>query len=159
MRNIAVVFTILMVLGLAAMAQDAEVARMRDASTVNILGTRPVSTPFSLLDLSRLKWSHSYSISFMSGGGSSGSVGLLNNSMFYEFSPALSLRVDIGVLHNSGFDNVGNDATLLPGFQLDFHPSEKFSLTIGMARYNSAIAPLYTPAFGYGRYNNMRFPY
>jgi hypothetical protein len=162
MKNI-IAFTLFMaLLAVSSWAQDVEVAKLRDAASANALGTRPASNPFSLLDLSKMSWSHSYTFGFVSGAGTSGSMGILNNTMFYEFSPALSLRLDIGIMHNSGaiWGDANNDATLLPGFQLDYHPSDKFSLTVGMTRYNPAVMPYYMPSFGYGRYNNSwRYQY
>jgi hypothetical protein len=157
MKYTVVALLVLALMAASSLAQDADVVRLREAASANVLGTRPVSSPFSLLDFSKMKWTHSYSISFMSGGGSSGSVGLLNSSMFYEFSPKLSLRLDIGILHNSGaiWGDANNEATLLPGFRLDFHPSEKFSLSIGMTRYNPTVAPRYMPTWGFGRYNHI----
>ncbi len=158
MRSAVVTILVLAFLAISSMAQDVEVAKLKQASSINTLGTRPAPNPFSLLDLSKLQFSHSYSMTFLSGGSGSGSAGLLNTSVFYEISPKLSLQLDLGVLHNSGaiWGDANNDATLLPGFILDFHPSDKFSMVIGVTRMNPAAMPVYYPAIGYGRYNNMR---
>jgi len=96
------------------------------------IGLEPAKTPFSLLDFSRIKWSNSYSVSFFSGGGSSGSLGLLNTTMFYEFSSKLSMGVNIGILHNTGaiWGDGRTDASVLPSFMLDYHPSEKFRMSL-----------------------------
>lgn len=100
--------------------------------TNNGIGVESAKTPFSLLDLSRIKWSNSYSVSFFSGGGSSSSAGLLNTTMFYEFSPKLSLALNLGILHNTGaiWGNGESDASVLPSFMLDYRPSEKFRMSL-----------------------------
>jgi len=136
MKIIAIAGLFLIMLVVSAAGQDADVARVREAAQANVMGTRPAASPFALFDLSRLRFSNSYSISFMSGGSGSGSMGLLNTNIFYEFSPSLSMSVDIGVMHNAGtiWGDVNNQATVLPGFRLDYHPSDKFSMTIGVSR-------------------------
>lgn len=101
-------------------------------------GAAPAATPFSLLDLSRIRWSHSYSVSYFSGGGNSGTLGILSTAMLYEFSPKLSLNLNIGVAHNPGAlwgDERNNDSELLPGFLLDYHPSEKFRMSVGFQKF------------------------
>lgn len=131
----------------AAVAQHADVAEVRQAVSEEPLGQRPSPTPFSLLDVSRMSWSHSYSISFFSGGNASGSLGMLNSSMFYDLSPALSLSINIGILHDPGalWGSRDQSATLLPGFALDFHPSEKFRLSLAVQRYSGLFSPYFHP--------------
>ena len=141
----------------SVLAQDAEVARYRQAAFDHTFGARPVGSSFSLIDLSRLNFSHSYSLSFLSGGSGDGSVGMWNTQMFYEFSPKLSLAVDVGVMHTGGQLSTpgGNSATVLPGFVLDYHPSNKFSLSIGVSRVNPYYYP-YSSRFssvGFGNRN------
>ena len=123
-------------------AQMADRARLDDMSRTSSLSVKPAANPFSLLDMSRISWSHSYSVSFFSGGAMSGSVGLLNSTMLYEFSPKLSLSVNLGVALSAGQWGQGRDATLLPGFTLDYHPSEKFRLTFMVQRYDAVLNPL-----------------
>ena len=116
-------------------------AELESISRANALGVTPVDKPFSLIDLSRLQWSHSYSLSYVSGGGYSGSTGMLNTSMFYEFSPKLSLLLNIGIAHNAGavWGDGNNAATVLPGFVLDYHPSDKFQMTIGVQKIRGDV--------------------
>ncbi|MDH4035334.1 MAG: hypothetical protein OEV80_16195, partial [candidate division Zixibacteria bacterium] len=92
--------------------------------------------------LSRITWSHSYSVGFFSGGAASGSVGLLNSTMFYEISSKLSLSLNLGVAHSGGNWGEGREATLLPGFTLDYHPSDKFRMTFMIQRYDAVLNPL-----------------
>lgn len=138
----------------AVSAQMADQASIQATSRSQALGVQPAVNPFSLLDLSRIKWSHSYSISYLSGGGASGTAGLWNTSMLYEFSSKLTLRLDLGVSHGGGSLYAGdvNSASFLPGFVLDYHPSESFRMTIGMQTFNGypSFSP-YSP-FGWSAY-------
>lgn len=152
-----VFLAILMVSVGVAMADDGVTGTSPASISSSSLGLKGAPNPFSLLDISRIRWSHSYSISYFSGGNMSGSAGLLNTNMYYPFSNSLSLSVNIGVLHNSGaiWGDGKNNATILPGFQLDYHPSEKFRMTIGFQKV-SGNGPwyfdnggLYNPIFRY----------
>ena len=131
---------IIIILASSASAQLIEDARAKNTGS-DYLGLKPADKPFSLIDLSRIKWSHSYSFGYFSGGGTSGSVGLYSGSIFYELSSALSLDLSLGVLHNPGsfFNrNVSSDAAFLPGLSLDYHPSEHFRMTVGIQSYPGA---------------------
>ncbi|MCB2229754.1 hypothetical protein KQH82_03490 [bacterium] len=152
MKNVVTVIVV-MLLATAVFGQDIEQARLEQPTATNSMGVRPVETPFSLIDFSRIKWSHSYSVSYFSGSGNSGSVGLASTSMFYEFSPKLSLQVNLGILHDPGalWGDANNSATILPGFRLDYHPSDKFHMSIGVQRYDgrSYYGPYgYTSRYG-----------
>jgi hypothetical protein len=105
---------------------------------VSGIGIKPAASPWSLLDLSRIRWSNSYSVAFFSGGGSSGSMGVLNTSLFYEFSSKLALTVNLGVAHNPGaiWGRGENNATFYPGFRLDYRPSDKVSMSLQVERVN-----------------------
>ena len=124
-------------------AQLTDQAKINDINNQSGIGINPAPTPFSLIDLSRVKWSHSYSVSFFSGGNNSGSVGLLNTNIFYEFSSKLSLALNIGIAHNPGnfWGDGSTDATVLPSFQLDYHPSNNFRISIGLQQYRGYLMP------------------
>lgn len=133
---------------------SAQLADKAEISTVkkDYLGLKPVSKPFSLIDLSRVRWSHSYSVSFFSGGGTSGSVGLYSGSLFYEFTSSLSIDLRLSVAHNPGsfFDrDKSPDASLFPAVNLDYHPSENFRLSVGFASYPGIY---YNPYYYYPYY-------
>lgn len=118
---------------------------------------------FSLLDPSRFHISHSYSLSYYSGGGRSGSVGLYMSTLEYQLSRPLSLRVGLGYLHqplgflNSNASPVGNE--ILPSFRLDFRPSDDFHfivdyMTVPTSAYGTGYGRGgYTP--GYGAFNRL----
>ncbi|MBN1212617.1 MAG: hypothetical protein JXA92_08565 [candidate division Zixibacteria bacterium] len=160
MKHISIIVIISLFLSLTAVAQTVDQAILDQARSSVLLGAQPVNSPFSLLDFSRMKWSHSYSLSYFSGGGYSGSVGVLNTSMFYEFSSKLSLNVNLGIMHNAGaiWGDENNNATLLPGFLLDYHPSNNLSVSIGMQRV-SGLYPYYNSGRYYNSWYNSFNPY
>lgn len=145
-RSLILVLVSLMLAG-ALSAQQADVASLKDskANAVSGLGITPAGSPFSLLDLSRIKWSNSYSVAFFSGGGSSGSVGLWSTSMDYEISSKLHLAVNLGILHNPGalWGQAESNARFLPGFRLDYRPSDKLMMSISVQRGIGYYDPYY----------------
>lgn len=136
---------IFIVLAATVSAQMADNATTTQSLSEVGFALKPAVTPFSLIDLSRVKWSNSYSVTYFSGGGSSGSLGMLNTMMFYEISSKLSLSLNLGVAHNAGalWGDGSTEATILPGFQLDYHPSNNFQVTIGVQRTAGYMYPYY----------------
>lgn len=135
MNKILIIITILL-FSISASAQLADQAEIESVNSAGY-GLNPASTPFSLIDLSRVKWSHSYSVSFFSGGNNTSSLGLWNTSMFYEFSKNVSLTLNLGVAHdaNSLFGGESRFTKILPGFLLDYHPSDNFNFRMGFQSY------------------------
>ncbi len=127
-----IIFLTLLLFAISSQAQLVSDVEINNNILGNGLGITPANTPFSLLDMSRIKWSHSYSISFFSGGNYSGSSGLLNSTMLYEINPNLTFALNLGVAHDPGavFGNGNNSATFLPGFMIDFRPSDNFNIRI-----------------------------
>jgi hypothetical protein len=146
--TLAIGVILILVAGLVS-AQEADVATLQNAASSNPLGLKPAPSPSGLLDLSKATFSHSYSISFFSGGHTSGSLGLLNSSMLYQFSPKLSLTLNLGVLHNTGalWGSGDREATLLPGFHLDYHPSRSFRMSVTYQRYSGYFSPYGSPFY------------
>lgn len=156
MRKIFTIIVVGCLLSVPIFGQDIDQARMETPNAYNSLGVQPAPTPFSLLDMSRIKWSHSYSVSFFSGGNQSGSVGLASTSMFYEFSDRLSLQVDLGILHNPGAiwgDKNNSDASLLPAVRLDYRPTDKIFMSFEYQKVDGRAYP-----YGLSRYNRY-WPY
>ncbi len=135
---------LVIVLGATASAQLSDEAELDALAHSNTLGVGPASSPFSLVDLSRIRWSHSYSLSFFSGGNYSGAVGLLNSTMFYELSPKLSLALNLGIAHNTGalWSNGNSRASFGPGFLLDYHPSRNFRIGLNVQWHEGSYYPL-----------------
>jgi hypothetical protein len=158
MRKIMILTTIsLLVLTSISFGQMADKAEIQSVKE-DYLGLKPVSKPFSLIDLSKLHFSHSYSFTFFSGGGTSGSVGLYTGSMFYEFSHSLSLDVQLGIAHDPSAlfgNNVGTDASFYPAVNLDYHPSNNFRISVGFESHPGFYQSPYV--YPYYPYNWRRF--
>ena len=151
MKRSMIILFLLVILAALCSAQQADVASLKESSanSVSGLGISPAKSPFSLIDLSRIKWSNSYSVAFFSGGGSSGSVGLWNTSMDYQISSKLFLAVNVGVLHNpsSLWGRSESNATILPGFRLDYRPSDKFMMSISVQQGVGYYDPYYSHGY------------
>jgi len=81
----------------------------------------------------RFHMSHSYGVTFFSGGGQSGSVGLYTNTMDFRLSDPLSLRINTGILHRpfGGPKNAPDDAQLVHGAELIYKPTKNFQMNVG----------------------------
>ncbi|MBI5266019.1 MAG: hypothetical protein HY851_02190 [candidate division Zixibacteria bacterium] len=150
MKTLVVLFSVL-VLALSVSAQKADIATLRNASANNPIGLKASNSLFSLIDLSKIRWSNSYSVSYFSGASISGSMGMLHTSMFYPISSKLNLMLDLGVAHGiSGDLNRDNrNVTLLPSFQLDYRPNKNMSMSICFQSYNGLISPYGYRGAGY----------
>jgi hypothetical protein len=119
----------------------------------DLLAPAKTNTGFSLLDPSRLSIHHSYTLSYFSGGGQSGSVGMYMSTIEYQFAQPLSVRVGLGYLHqplgflNSNANPVGNE--ILPNFQVEWRPSENFHFQVD---YLTVPTSAYGNGYGWGGY-------
>ncbi len=139
-----------------ALAQQSDIASVQTSVERAGLGVQPAVTPFSLLNSEKITWSHSYSVSFFSGGNSSSSAGLLNTTMNYDISSKLKLQVNLGLVHNPGalWGSGDSEAKILPGFRLDYRPSDKVFMTIGVQTYSGYNNPYLGRGY-YSRYNPL----
>ncbi len=141
-------------------AQSADVEALNELQRGSSLGVQPMSSPTGWLDLSRATFSHSYSLTYFSGGGTSGSLGLWTSAMRYEFSDHLRLTLNLGVLHDGGAI-FGSDfrsdrnTTFLPGFRLEYQPSDKVYMSVSFQRYAGGYGPYGYQPFGY---RDWRYP-
>jgi hypothetical protein len=120
---------------------------------------------FGLLDPSRLQMRQSYSLSYYSGSGYSGSIGLYMNTIEYQLSRPLTVRVGLAYMHHplgvsgsSGGSVLGN-GQLLPSVGIEYRPSDNFFFSIDYrtvpllgwpyagTRSNGIGADLYDPWF------------
>jgi hypothetical protein len=120
---------------------------------------KPPEVP--LFDLSRLNLKHSYSVSFFSGSGYSGTIATYTGSLLYQLHRNLNLRFNVDVLHEPGalFDQTqSSDVTLIPSGTLDWRPSENFRMSIGFTHYPEMDYSLLRHYFydRYGRYSHFR---
>ena len=92
------------------------------------------SSPFSLLDFSKLHMQHSYNLSFFSSGGHSESIAMYLNQIDYDLTRTLRLSVGLAWLHQPqatlGFSEQTVSERLLPSFSLNWHPSKNFMLRV-----------------------------
>ena len=153
MKRVLIVIGLICLAGSTA-AQSSDAAKLDDITRSSSLGIKASPSPFSLLDLSRLRWSHSYSLSYFSGSGNSGSVGLLSSSMLYDLSSKLTLGLNLSIAHNTGalWGDGSSQASFLPGFWLDFHPSSKFNMSISVQRYEGSNYPFMYRSHAWPRY-------
>jgi hypothetical protein len=119
----------------------------------------PPKSGFSLLDPNRFNMTQSYSFMYSSSRYGSQSLGLYLNSIEYQVSDPLHIRLDIGYMHNPGA-LVGNDSgylgdgKILPGISITWKPADKFFLQFN---YREMPVYYYSP---YDRYNSNRlYPY
>lgn len=157
MRRIKYFVTALIVLALplVSAAQMADRVEAKEVTQKYDLGlTKPPSLPF--FDLSRLHLSHSYSISYISGGGFSGTQAMYNGTLQYQLAQPLTLTLNLGILHDPGAlfgdKNFSSNARFLPSGWLDWRPSKNFQMTIG---FETVPASYYRGYYFYpGRYTD-----
>ena len=138
-------------------AIDAQTARsFSGAARAGDLATPSSSIGFSLLDPSRLRIRHSYSLSYLSGSGQASSVGLYMSTLEYQFSKPLSIRVGLGYLHQPlGFTGTSGPqgGTFLPNVRLNWQPTENMQFIID---YRTIPTSAYNRGNGY---YGLRSPY
>jgi len=117
------------------------------------------TTGFSLLDPSKFHMTQSYSLMYSSSSSGSQSLGLYFNSIEYQVSDPLKIRLDIGYLHNTGalFGNkngsLSNNGEILPGLAISWKPTEHLHFQFN---YRQVSGYYYNP---YDRYDsNYWFP-
>lgn len=142
MKKIIVLVAALM-LGVSVSAQHADRATLEQVSSMNPIGIKPSASLFSLIDLSKIRWSHSYGVSYLSGGNYSGSTGMLHTSMFYPISSNLNLTLDLGLAHgiSGNLTRPGQNVSVLPSFWLDFRPSKNVSVSLSFQTLNGRTWP------------------
>jgi len=91
----------------------------------------PTKSSFSLLDPNRFHMSHSYSLSYISSRGGSQTLGMYLNSIEYQVSDPLKIKLDIGYLHQSGglFKSGSGslmNGQILPAISINWEPSKNF---------------------------------
>lgn len=118
------------------------------AARVRDLASEPSGPGWALLDPSRFHMRQSYSISYMSGSGGSGSMGLYLNEMEYQLFEPLTLHVGLGYLHqpfgsrgaNSGGASI-SDGFFVPDVGLEYRPSENFLMMVDFRQIPAGASP------------------
>ncbi|MDZ7293957.1 MAG: hypothetical protein ONB14_00875 [candidate division KSB1 bacterium] len=133
-RLIVVVLISLLLLGVAS-AQLKEQSKPLDLARELRTGVTPGVGGLLGLDPSRLRMSHSYSLSYFSLRGQSMAQGLYLNTIEYDVSQPLQLRLQWGIAHtpfqSAGLRSLGPTGPFVSGVQLQYRPSSKFSLDVG----------------------------
>ncbi|HPU85735.1 MAG TPA: hypothetical protein PLE60_10420 [Candidatus Latescibacteria bacterium] len=109
-----------------------------------------------LFDSSRLTTWRSYSFGIASGGGTTTSAGLLLQHIQYQIATPLTLRMDVGLLHNplgiAGFRNGPQQASLvIPALDLVYRPTENMVLSV---HYSQMPSSRYGYGYGYNAWWN-----
>jgi len=128
--------------------QTSSVPSFSGAPRVRDLTTDPSGPGWALLDPSRFHMRQSYSISYMSGSGGSGSVGLYMNEMEYQLFRPLTLHVGLGYLHqpfgsqgaNSGGASLTN-GFFIPDVGLEFRPSQNVLMMVDFRQIPGGTSP------------------
>lgn len=142
MKKIIISFVALLC-AISVSAQHVDRATLQQVSAMNPVGMKTSSALFNLIDLSKIRWANSYSVSYFSGGLYNGSMGMLHTSMSYPFSSKLNLMVDVGVAHgiSGNLRTPGQNVSLLPSFWLDYRPSKNFSMSLSYQTINGLAWP------------------
>lgn len=87
------------------------------------------------LDPSRLHISHAYQMSYFSGAGRDGTLGMYLNTMSYQFSQSVDMKLQWGIAHQPFGGNFGNaprlmNSPFISGAQLRYRPSDKFQIQL-----------------------------
>lgn len=111
-------------------------------------------------DLSRLNLRNSYSISFYSGNGYSGTMAMYSGSLLYKLRQNMSISFNLDVLHqpNALFDSRGtsSDIKLIPSGTFDWRPSKHFRMQINFTHIPSMDYNLFDQ-YLYNRYGRYYF--
>lgn len=146
MKKIAIVLLIaaLPFMGFAQFKSQTELPPM-----TQVIARPASSLMFGLFDPNRFQMHHNFSMSYMTMGGQGMMINAYTNTMSYQISDPLFLRVNLGVLNtpiNSFQNPAQNNTKFFGGAELFYRPSKnsliKFEMNVGPA--------LYAP---YGYYN------
>ncbi len=155
---------IILIVALASMQADAQF-RSDERGTPRVAGSMMQggqgSSIFSFFNADNFNMNHSYSMSYMTMGGRSMSVGLFTSSLGYQFSESLDAQVDVSMMHqphntfNSNMNH--NPGVFISRAALNYEPSENFRMQFEFRQipggsYYGYGSPFYNPwynRFGY----------
>ena len=109
------------------------------------------SNSLSLLDPNRLSMSQSYSLMFLSDGKGSQASGFYLNRLIYQFSAPISLKLEMGYLHDSFLGEGKSTAgSFFPAVELLYRPNRNFSLS-----FQYRVLPSPYNSYGYPYYQRL----
>ncbi len=150
MKRISVIFGIACILTLL-LAIDSD-AQFRDQQTgtprvADAIVTSDSPSFFSFFSPENFRMRHSYTMSYMTGGGQGMAVGMYTNSMFYKLADPLNVQLDVSLMHspyNSFNRNMEDNSNLfISRAEINYQPSEHFRIQL---QYRQIP---YTDYFGY----------
>ncbi len=116
--------------------------------------TSPVpGSLLSFLDRDHFRMTQSYGMSYYSGGGQSGTLGMYTNSMNFRLSDPLLLRLNIGVMHQPFGAPKGSknqNAQVMQGMELIYRPNKYFQFQAGFSN-----TPFVNSSAGAGVFNQF----
>ena len=116
----------------------------------HVLGLTPNQFgSLGLLDPERFHMSQSYSMSFASDGKYSSSAGMYLNTMTYQFSMPISMRLQVGYTHDPSVlfagsgDAMGDGRLFIPNFDIIIRPMKHMTIQLhyGMAPAQQQLFP------------------
>lgn len=118
------------------------------------------SSIFSFFNAENFRMNHSYSMSLMTMGGRSMSMGMYTNSMFYQISDPLDVRLDVSMAHSphNTFNNNMSDfsGVFISRAEVNYQPSENFrvqflfrQIPYGTYGYGSSFYDPWYHRYGY----------
>lgn len=129
-----------LLIGLAMAASvHAQLRSQIEQKPIDVLGgISNTGSLFGFFSPDRFVMNHSYSLSYFTGGGVSGSSGIYMNTMNFKLSNPLFLRVNMGVQHQpfGGPKIFGNEgANFLHGAELVYQPNKNLQMMVGYSNH------------------------
>lgn len=150
---VAIVVLVLPVLAFAQLKSQATPQKVGDALTkpsVNFL--------FGFINPERFEMHHSFSMSYMTMGGNNLMLNTYMNTIYYQFSNPLTLRLNLGLVASpyNNFQNSAafNDTKFFGGAELLYRPSNNMTLRLGI---NTAPSYLYSYPYQVNRLDETDF--
>lgn len=135
MKTLAKTVILLMAVNLLAIGQFKSQSEATSAVSGTMIRQDNGGLLFGWFDPSRFSIHHSYSLGYMTGGGTNLSLGTLTSSLAYRISDPLSLQFDISLIH-SPYNNIGGNFTknisgvYLTRAELNYRPSKNTLLQV-----------------------------
>jgi hypothetical protein len=155
MKRIAyLTMTALMLASSLGFAQFKSQLQEQSDNSGSMLGSSAPSFLFGWFNPDKFHMTHSFSFSYMAGGGQGMSLGTYTNSMMYEFADNLRARADLSLSYSpySSFKGLNNSSDkfsslYLSRAQIDYQPWKDVLVRVQYQAvpYNSYYSPFYDP--------------
>jgi hypothetical protein len=152
---------VLLLVGASLASAQFKTQRDAEGRVSDGVSTESPSLFMGWFDPEKFHMSHSFSMSYMTGGGQGLSLGTYTNSMTYRFSDKIDARADLSMMYSpyntlGSFNGAGkgkNDfsSIFLSRAEVNYHPWEnvRFKLEFRQSPfYNPYYSPYYSPWFG-----------